>query len=551
MPLYLLGFALAGGEAAALYALGFASALPLAPQVAAPPPFGAYHDLRWLFTFSSSWYAVAWQLAALLAFRSALTAVQARLAWPAEAEPPGMRSLLLRSTAATALSVVALSPWATLAFASSAMSYSYFTLGSIIAVAATAVVLPSVAAAGAWWRRLLAWRAMLWTVAVWVAVMVEALAVGYAPGWVAVPAAAAGGVLNAALWRAQLGEVVRSAPVRRRAVPLSPVALAGVLALFLVGGGYLVGGATGTNTSTAASRGVGGGGSGTLAGGAGSGLALLYVPGFSSSYDGKPFRMLGRQVWHYSYKGLTGAGRPAAYRSSRTHQSLGRSARTLARQVDVLARRSGKPVALLADSEGSLVVRTYLHRRPSPQVRMFVEASPLIRPARVFFPPPGRSGYGIAAGWEARGLLGLVGALNPGFDLQADLPFVRSTIANAGWLRAAPLCPARSVKVFALVPFSGALTVVTRPVSRVPWTAIPGYHGTLLDDVGVQRDVLATLRTGRLPGHEKSTAAFPVISAAAAAWQVPALPLDLRPAWRSPGRTDAAFADWRCPATSR
>src|SRR5690348_11003261 len=47
----------------------------LAPQVTAPSPFGAFHDLRWLLVYHRSWITLGFELAALLAFRGALDAL--------------------------------------------------------------------------------------------------------------------------------------------------------------------------------------------------------------------------------------------------------------------------------------------------------------------------------------------------------------------------------------------------------------------------------------------------------------------------------------------
>jgi hypothetical protein len=85
-------------------------------------------------------------------------------------------------------------------------------------------------------------------------------------------------------------------------------------------------------------------------------------------------------------------------------------------------------------------------------------------------------------------------------------------------------------------------------VSHEPWTAIPAWHGNLLPRRGVDQDVEPLLRTGRFPTHGTSTTAFRAIRGAAAAWQVPALPLRARPQWNAPPDTDPAFAGWHCPA---
>src|SRR6185437_3327846 len=102
-------------ETLVLLRLHAGSALALAPQVAAPAPWGVFHDERWLFVNASSWPAVIAGAVALVAIRGALTAVMVKWAWPhSGAGAPSWRQALIRGCSSTAVAAVLLSPCASL-----------------------------------------------------------------------------------------------------------------------------------------------------------------------------------------------------------------------------------------------------------------------------------------------------------------------------------------------------------------------------------------------------------------------------------------------------
>ena len=61
-------------EAILVSAFAPTSSLGLATQVSAPPPFGVFHDLRWIVVYHQSWIGLAGELLAFLVIRSLLTA---------------------------------------------------------------------------------------------------------------------------------------------------------------------------------------------------------------------------------------------------------------------------------------------------------------------------------------------------------------------------------------------------------------------------------------------------------------------------------------------
>jgi len=66
----------------------------LAPQLTAPPPFGVFHDLRWVLVFHPGWWVFAGELLVLWALRTAAVAGLLFLAWPPGPARPSRRELL-------------------------------------------------------------------------------------------------------------------------------------------------------------------------------------------------------------------------------------------------------------------------------------------------------------------------------------------------------------------------------------------------------------------------------------------------------------------------
>src|SRR5437868_9585875 len=90
-------------EAAILILVAPYSARGLAPQVAAPAPFGVFHDLRWLLVYHRSWIALVVELVALLIFRSTIDSVLLRAAWPRDLARQSFGASIRRSLGFTAV----------------------------------------------------------------------------------------------------------------------------------------------------------------------------------------------------------------------------------------------------------------------------------------------------------------------------------------------------------------------------------------------------------------------------------------------------------------
>ena len=69
-------------ETAILWAVGMETVLGIAPQVSAPAPFDVFHDLRWLLVYHRSWAGLVLEAIAFVVFRTLVTTVMVRAAWP-------------------------------------------------------------------------------------------------------------------------------------------------------------------------------------------------------------------------------------------------------------------------------------------------------------------------------------------------------------------------------------------------------------------------------------------------------------------------------------
>ncbi|NJC71188.1 hypothetical protein HC031_15920 [Planosporangium thailandense] len=518
----------AGVEALALRAGGFAPAL--APQASAPAPVGVFHDLRWIVVYHDSWPAFAVEVAAGIVVRALLTTAIVAAAWPADRPSPSLPGLLRVNLLFTVLAVVALAPWAAVTAAASVTSLSWLLVGVAPPLVLLTLVLQCGGVTGGWWRGLPPLPALAWGVAGFALFTVDAVIAGVTPGWWTVPVSAVLGALNAVLWYGLVAAAVAARP-RLARVPVAPAAMV------LTVGSIAAMSVFAPLGSAAAARPPP---PLTAHGLRAPDQALMYVAGYDSVYDGRP-RRAGLPLVRYSYRGLDGNGRPLPYDAASTHQSLALSARRVAAQVAAVHARTGRPVALIAQSEGTLVVRTYLETFPHPAVDAAVQLDALPQPSRGYYPPPGAgSGWGVATGWELRAIIAVVRATS-GARLSPDEPLLRSLLDDGPLYRDRMLCPVPGVRMIAFVSTDSAVVDPPAGPSGIPVIRVTGLHGTLYGRADVQRTVVAFL-DGATPGGAR-VGYYPLAQRAAAAWQAPALRPELNPVWRSgrhaggPGRT--------------
>jgi hypothetical protein len=522
-------------EAAVLTALHFRPSLGLSVLASAPAPYGSLHDMLWTLVYHENWPGFVAEFVAAVGYRGLFAAAAVALAWPAGTPRPAVRRLLGGNLAFAAICAVLVSAPATMAMAAVAVSLSWFVLGELVPLLLFAPVVQRGGICRDWWRGLPDARLVALALLNFVVFTVTGTLVWRAPGAWAVPAAAAAGAVNGGLWWILVHTAVRAA-VRVPRLPTVPavaaVFLAGVL---VVGAGSGFGGSAGGRRSVPP----------PVAANVVSTLRhqVIFVAGYDSAYDGHPPRS--PFVTVYSYQGLDPAGEPLPYPPVSTHQALEASAAKLAEQVDSVHRRTARPVALVGLSEGALVTREYLERWPHPQVDATAMVSPVVRPGQVYVPPPDTGhGWGLAAGWELRGILALIG-LNHATPISADEPFVRSLLDRAPLFRNRMLCPVPGVRMIAFLPGADAATIPPGNYRGIPASDLPAIHGGLIG-FPVQEKQLVDFLNGTNTGAPQRPY-YSVVQIASGVWQAPVLAQSVNPVWNTGGQPDAALHGEACP----
>ena len=199
------------------------------------------------------------------------------------------------------------------------------------------------------------------------------------------------------------------------------------------------------------------------------------------------------------------------------------SARKLDAQVRALHRRTGRPVALIGDSEGTMVEKLYLLTHSDAPVDQLVMTSPIVRPGRVFYPPHGDDGWGIATRFALERETALISAL--AFRTTVHMPLLASMTTRAPTLRRGMLCAIPGVESSAYLPQVNAVAEPPKVDSEIPLVVLPTVHGS----IGTARHdaLFLELSEGQVPRFRSWEVAIRVARGAAAAWQVPTLPLSL------------------------
>jgi hypothetical protein len=201
-------------------------------------------------------------------------------------------------------------------------------------------------------------------------------------------------------------------------------------------------------------------------------------------------------------------------------------------QVRAFATQTGRRIDIVSDSEGALVAKVFLLVHPDAPVRTLVLTSPLVEPGRAYFPAAGSDGYGIAAGYELRGVSAALRVLTP-LDLSPDGPFLRSVANHAPSLQSWLWCPLPATTELTLFPLADAVGAPYDSTRHVRAAVLPAFHGKLLQNRASQREIGEFLRTGKVHGYAGLRLTERLVRAAAAAWQAPSLRMDLNHVWRS------------------
>ena len=528
---------------AGLLAVFAPAARGLAPQVTALPPLAIFHDLRWLYSVQRSWLWFALLLAGLLAARSALNTVLVRLAWPTYLTPPPLAALR-GALVVTTLACLLISPLVSLTFGVAILPFSWPFLALLPAMLLIALPLSHAGAAGAWWRTLPPVSAIWWLLAEFAVLTVAAAAAGALPAPYAVPVAGLAGLVNARAWHGLTAAVARSAGRERAAtgspsklaapaggagmaahrIPAGPMALAAVIAtvialtrlVFALSGPIPVGhpGATvawvaGTTAARPTGATVGAGHH-----------PVLEIAGFGSWCCGQDRALAkalpGTVVQQFSYRGTNSHGQPLPYGAKAGNISLPLLGDRIAAQVQRLHRQTGKPVDILAESEGTLGVDAMLARHPDAPVGSVVLLSPIVAPGQTGY--RGGGGTGLVTRDELHALIWFVGGLSP-FGTSGAQTLI-SSVNSLGARFAAAAAHHAPVRLLEVIPLADAVTL---PACPLPPSVVvmPALHGELLGDPAALRTVRRFFAGQAVTGVPDLRATAEFVAAAAAAWRMP------------------------------
>lgn len=521
-------------EAVALLLVHSAGDLGLAGQAGAPVPFGVFHDLRWLVVYHNSWAGLVVEGAGLLLARSVLTALTISAAWPAGAPRPGFGALLVRAVGFTLAAALVLAPCVVLLFGLAVVSVSWLFLVAVPTALVLALLVHHGAIAPGWWRRSPAPRALGWLLLTFLVLTAVAAMADRLPVGAGIALAALTGVFNARAWLGLVAAVTGQARVGRF-LPVAPLGLIGMAGIVV--GGTVAGFALARTPNIARPAGAESISGLDRAASAGPGAAaprlpVLVATGYRTHWDGTtqpdlpgPFVLR-----RFSYRGLSAAGAPLAYDAADTDKSLPDLERLMAEQVRSLHAATRRPVSIVAESEGSLVAKAYLAATPGAPIRALVMVSPLVDPARVYYPPSGVPGWGLAGGIGMEGMSDALSAVTQ-VQLAPSGPFLRSVVQEAPLLSPLFSCPLPGVRQFAFLPLADAVAAPGKVPSGIPVAVLPAFHGGMLGNPGVEPAIAAVLEGRPLEQTPGWYLADQLIGQAASAWQVPRLDSGLNPVW--------------------
>jgi hypothetical protein len=557
--------ALPMAEAAAVNATA-PSARVLSPEVTALGPLAVFHDLRWLFGLGGGtwpWFVLA--LAAVVTVRSVLDAALAWLAWPRGLGRPRATLLLGSSAALTVCAALLLSPLVAVTFGVALLPFSWPFLGVLPVLVLYGLLLSHGGAASWWWRTLPPLRAAAWLLAEFLVLSAAALLINRLPAGWAIPVAGLTGVVNARAWYGVTTSLTspltaldtaagipaagppparRPRPVATRRLPVAP--MAAVLAIVLVVGvaraGFAVASAPHHHGSSQATAGSGAGASAAIGAGAsvpqpGSGQSsftgargqspVLEIRGFGSSCcsTASSLRAIAGDAvaQQFSYRGLNSRGQPLPHGPAASDLPLSLLGDRIAAQVGRLHQETGRPVDLVAESEGTLGVYAMLARHPDVPVGSVVLLSPIVAPGQVSYPSNDGDARGAVPGYALQAVVWFIGGLSPFGTSGAEKLINSVNQVGASYARAAVRESRQHPKRWlAVVPLADSLTL---PACQLPahTMVVAALHGGLLGDPGVQDTVRDFLAGQPADPESPLQEAAEVVAQAATAWRMPLL----------------------------
>jgi len=308
-------------------------------------------------------------------------------------------------------------------------------------------------------------------------------------------------------------------------IPAGPMALAVVIAvvialtrlIFVLSGPIPVGHPDPTAAWVAGTTGAGRQAHATV--GAGH-HPVLEIAGFGSWCCGQNLGLAkavpGTVVQQFSYLGTNSHGQPLPYGAKAGNIPLPVLGDRIAAQVQRLHKRTGKPVDIVAESEGTLGVDAMLARHPHAPVGSVALLSPIVAPGQSGY--RGGGGTGLVTGDELHALIWFVGGLSP-FGTAGAQTLI-SSVNSVGARFAAAAAHHTPVRLLEVVPLADAVTLPACPLPPNV-VVIPAFHGELLRDPAALQAVRQFLTGRTVTGVPNLRATAEIVAAAATAWRMP------------------------------
>jgi hypothetical protein len=533
-----LGTGAAVTEAALLCWLG-PPARALAAQITALPPLAVFHDLRWVYGYQQSWPGFALLLTGMVLARSGLNTAMVRLAWPVRAgspAPPPAREVFPAALVLTVTACVLLSPIAALTVGVAILPFSWPFFGVLLLMLLISLPLSHGGVRATWWRTLPPLRAVAWLLADFLVLSAVAAATGGLPVAAAVPLAALAGLVNARAWYGLAGAVARRpvprvVPVRPLSrLPLAPVAAIAGLAMvvgltrlaFAVGRGP-------AQVAAAAALAPGAVPAGTVHPAPerkppSHHDPVLVILGFGSACcsSARGLQSLAPHalVQQFSYRGLTPAGQPRPEGNGAGNLPLPELGDRITAQVLRLHAETGRPVDIIAESEGTLGVDAMLAQHRRLPLGTTVLMSPIVAPGQVSYLGGRGTAAGLVPAQELRAVVWFVGGLSP-FGSSGAQTLISSVNAT-GARFAAAAARNHPLRWILLVPLADAVTLPVCPLPRNVFV-VPALHGDLLGTPAVKRMVRDFLAGQPARPVARYNSAAEIVAAAASAWRMPVI----------------------------
>lgn len=518
------------------------SARSVAPQVTAPPSLAAYHDLRWMFAGGLSWLWFVGLLVLVLAARSALDVALLRLAWPRGVPGPRTGTAFVSCAALTLLAWVLLLPAATLALSAAVLPFSWPFLAAFPIMLGIVAALSHGGVMSSWWRRLPAASAVGWLMYSFAAATAAAAVIAYLPAGGALVIVGLAGLVNARAWYGLAGLAARVQPRAHESVParllfslpFAPVAavtvvaiVVGVARLMFTGTIQLpISPAQGVAVSAALSGQETGqrarsSSPGTVAGTDGD--AVLVVGGWGSwccdAANSLHAALPGVPVRQFSYLGLGPNGKPRPGGGSADDLPLPALGDRIAAQVGALHAVTGRPVDVVAESEGTLGVYAMLARHRHLPVAAVALLSPIVSPGQLSYQGPD----GASVSQEALEELNrVVGGMSPYGPSGAKQLLASVSEYGARYFEDVVAGAHPSLRWLAVIPLADAVTL---PDCALPAdvVVVNALHGGLLGDPAVFPMVRAFVSGQQVTAADDGSLrkAAELIDGAAAAWRMP------------------------------